>query len=348
VTDERSQRLIGGALQAAERAQTLISRLLAFARRQTLQPQAVDLAELVEGMRELISRSLGPAVEVRVSVPADLPPIFVDPNQLELALLNLCVNGRDAMPGGGRLTINAEALDAGQCPAPDLAPGHYVRLSVTDTGIGMDEATLKRAVEPFFSTKGIGKGTGLGLSMVHGLAGQSGGLFKLTSQIGQGTSAVLWLPVAGHSAEKGRSQEELAPKAPRPAVILLVDDEPLVRLSTAEGLKDLGYEVVDVGTAAEALETLRVGLVPDLVVTDHMMPGMSGAQLAGELRARVPGLPVLMITGYANLPPEQIQGLTILAKPFRQAEIAVLLAQMLTSEGNVVPLRAQRRPTSEA
>ncbi|HVG47218.1 MAG TPA: PAS domain-containing protein, partial [Rubellimicrobium sp.] len=345
VKDERSERLLGGALQAAERAKTLVSRLLAFARRQTLQPRAVDVAELVDGLRDLIDRSLGPSIEVRLDLPPGLPPVMVDPNQLELALLNLSVNARDAMPGGGRLAISAEAKDASECSLPGiLAPGPYLRLTVTDTGIGMDEATLARAVEPFFSTKGLGKGTGLGLSMVHGLAAQSGGLFKLLSRVGEGTAAVLWLPVAPEGASTERPAEAVAPRAPRPAVVLLVDDEPLVRLSTAEGLRELGYEVVEVGTAAEALEVLRVGLWPDIVVTDHMMPGMTGAQLATELRERVPDLPVLMITGYANLSPEQTRGLVVLSKPFRQADLATLLAQLLSGESRVVRLRPRSRP----
>jgi signal transduction histidine kinase/CheY-like chemotaxis protein len=345
VRDERSERLLGGALQAAERAKTLVSRLLAFARRQTLQPRAVDVAELVDGMRELIDRSLGPTIEVRVDLPPDLPPVLVDPNQLELALLNLSVNARDAMPGGGRLTIAAEAKDASQCPIPGiLAAGSYLRIRVVDTGVGMDEATLARAVEPFFSTKGLGKGTGLGLSMVHGLAAQSGGLFKLSSQVGEGTSAVLWLPVAAGEAAREPVGEAAAPRAPRSALVLLVDDEPLVRLSTAEGLRELGYEVVEVGTAAEALETLRLRPQPDIVVTDHMMPGMTGAQLASDLRERVPGLPVLMITGYANLPPEETRGLAVLAKPVRQADLATLIARLVTGEGRAPSRRVRVQP----
>jgi signal transduction histidine kinase/PAS domain-containing protein len=328
VADERSERLIGGALQAAERATTLVQRLLAFARRQTLQPRNVRLADLVEGMRELIDRSLGPTIEVRVEMPPRLPPVHVDPNQLELALLNLSVNARDAMPGGGRLTISADLPEEGQ--PSKLAPGRYVRVAVTDTGTGMEEAVLKRAVEPFFSTKGVGKGTGLGLSMVHGLAAQSGGSFTLESRVGVGTTARLWLPVAKEEdAEPPTRADAIPPQAPRPSVILLVDDEALVRLSTAEELRDLGYQVVEAGCAAEALEALRQGVRPDALVTDHMMPGMSGAELAAEFRARLPGIPVLMITGFASLSPEETRGMGVLSKPFRQADLATLLARML-------------------
>ncbi|WP_176559540.1 PAS domain S-box protein [Rubellimicrobium roseum] len=342
VADERSQRLIEGALQSAERATTLVQRLLAFARRQTLQPRAVSLADLIGGMRELIGRSLGPTIEVSVDVPVGFAPVLVDPNQLELALLNLSVNARDAMPDGGQLRIWAEAHEAASCSVPGLTPGHYVRLSVSDTGTGMDAATLARAVEPFFSTKGLGKGTGLGLSMVHGMAAQSGGLFNLSSQVGQGTTAELWLPTADAPAQSQATQEAALPKSQR-AVILLVDDEDLVRQSTAEGLRDLGYEVVAVDNAAAALETIQGGLQPDAVVTDHMMPGLSGAQLAAQLQERMPELPVLMITGYASLTPEQMQGLTVLSKPFRLADLVTLLGR-LCAQGDLLADTLSRGP----
>jgi PAS domain S-box-containing protein len=345
VPDERSLRLIGGAIEAAERAKTLVTRLLAFARRQTLQPRPVSPAALIEGMRDLIDRSLGPSIEVRIEVPAHLPAVLVDPNQLELALLNLAVNARDAMPEGGRLTFAADGRDGRE--AAGLAPGRYVRLVVADTGAGMDEATLKRAVEPFFSTKGVGRGTGLGLSMVHGLAAQSGGLFRLASWPGQGTEAELWLPQAPDDARPEAPVEATAPRAPRPAVVLLVDDEALVRLSTAEALRELGYEVIEVGSGAEALEVIRVGLEPDVLVTDHLMPGLTGAQLAAELRGRIPGLAVLLITGYANLPPEQTRGLAVLTKPFRQADLATVLARMLDREPDARPAGTPERHVLE-
>ncbi len=190
--DARLTLLIDGALQGAERGATLTRRMLAFARRQELRPQSVSLAALVGGMAEMFSRTLGPHIAVATALPAELPPVQVDPNQLELALLNLAVNARDAMPEGGRLLVAAELGP----PPPGLAAGAYVRLSVADTGLGMDAATLRRAPEPFFTTKGAGKGTGLGLSMVHGLAAQSGGLMEVASVPGQGTTVSLWLPVA--------------------------------------------------------------------------------------------------------------------------------------------------------
>jgi PAS domain S-box-containing protein len=326
--DERSQRLISGAMQSAERAKTLVGRLLSFARRQTLAPHAVDPATLLAGLRDLICHSVGPGIRVDMEIPADVPAALVDPNQLELAVLNLAVNARDAMENGGTLTIAVQA-DNFSAPHAGLEGGRYVRFQITDTGHGMDEATLARAVEPFFSTKELGKGTGLGLSMVHGLALQSGGAFRLSSTIGIGTTATLWLPVAGTAAVGIVVAEEAAPAAPRDAVLLLVDDEELVRMSIAALLKELGYEVVEVGSASAALEKVRSGLRPDLVITDHMMPGMTGAQLAVALRERVTGIPVLMITGYANLQGDPSPKLDVLAKPFAFSDLAERVAALL-------------------
>jgi PAS domain S-box-containing protein len=323
--DERSQRLISGAMQSAERAKTLVARLLSFARRQTLAPKRVDPATLLAGLRDLIHHSVGSAITVTMDVPADVPAALVDPNQLELALLNLAVNARDAMPEGGTLTFAVGTDDA-----TGLAEGRTVRFQVTDTGHGMDEATLARAVEPFFSTKEVGRGTGLGLSMVHGLALQSGGAFRLVSIVGQGTTATLWLPVAAVPVPAPIVlPDETAQAAPRDAVLLLVDDEELVRASIAAQLEELGYRVVGVGSAFAALDKVRAGLVPDLVITDHMMPGMTGAQLAVALRERVSFVPVLMITGFAHLKGDEAHRLDVLAKPFRFSELALRVAALL-------------------
>jgi PAS domain S-box-containing protein len=333
--DARSQRLISGAMQSAERAKTLVARLLSFARRQTLAPQPTDPATLLAGLRDLICHSVGPAIRVIMDVADDVPAALVDANQLDLALLNLAVNARDAMENGGTLTISVrtETLAA---PRAGLAAGRYVRFQITDTGHGMDAATLARAVEPFFSTKEVGRGTGLGLSMVHGLALQSGGAFQLASTLGTGTTATLWLPVARAAAADAAVSEAAAPAAPREALLLLVDDEELVRTSIAALLEELGYVVVAVGSAAAALEQLRGGLLPDLVVTDHMMPGMTGAQLAVAMRERVHGMPVLMITGYANLKEDDQPGIDVLAKPFAFSELAEKVAALLAP-------RAERR-----
>ncbi|TNC63109.1 PAS domain S-box protein [Rubellimicrobium roseum] len=327
VGSPRERQLMDGALQSAERAKTLVQRLLAFARRQPLQPTAVDVRELVGSMADLIASTTGPRIDVRVELPADLPPALADANQLEMALLNLAVNARDAMPEGGTLTISAERISVRTGRRTKLRPGHYVRLSVQDTGVGMDEATLARAVEPFFSTKGIGRGTGLGLSMVHGLASQLGGGLTISSSPGQGTTVSLWLPISAVVVQEGE-QDSHAPAASKAqGIALLVDDEDLVRMSTADMLTDLGYEVVEATSAEEALRRMDEGLAPDLVVTDHLMPGLSGVDLARELRSRRPELPVLIVSGYAEMD-GIAPGFPRLTKPFRAAELAQSLAAL--------------------
>jgi PAS domain S-box-containing protein len=320
---EREQRLISGAMQSAERAKTLVQRLLAFARRQPLQPTAVNLHSLVSGLVGLLESTLGPKIDVHLTIAEDLPPARADANQLEMAVLNLAVNARDAMQDGGVLTISAERERVFTSQKHKLKKGEYLRLSVTDTGVGMDESTAARSIEPFFSTKGIGKGTGLGLSMVHGLAAQLGGKLTLQSTPGRGTCIELWLPVSSDSAAQLVSQQNNEPSTAGRMRVLLVDDEELVRMSTAAMLADLGYEVVEAGSGEEALELL-VGNPPDLLLTDHLMPGMSGVELANAARTRIPSLPTLIISGYAELDglaPE----LPRLTKPFRNSELAECL-----------------------
>jgi len=333
VGSERERRLIDGALQSAERAKTLVQRLLAFARRQPLQPVSVEIPRLVEGMAGLISSTLGPAIDVRLDLDPDLPVAKADPNQLEMALLNLAVNARDAMPGGGELIIKAKRETLHRPRPSGLIPGDYVLLRVVDNGTGMDEETLRRAVEPFFSTKGLGKGTGLGLSMVHGLAAQLGGGLTIESVPGQGTAIELWLPISTEPA--GAEEATAAPPAARAGrgIALLVDDEPLVRMSTADMLIDLGFEVVEANSAEEALQLVRSNVSPDLLVTDHLMPGMSGVDLAREVRAIKPDLPVLVVSGYAEvegIAPE----LPRLTKPFRNSELAASIAALRPESGD--------------
>ncbi|HYZ48057.1 MAG TPA: ATP-binding protein, partial [Sphingomonas sp.] len=274
--DARSARLIAGAIESAQRARILVQRLLGFARRQVLETRPVDLAALLDGIQDLIASSIGSAIELRIRRAPDLPPAQVDPNQLELALLNLCVNARDAMPKGGVLTIAAEPDMRGPGDSPRVAPGLYIRLSVIDTGTGMSEETVARAVEPFFSTKELGKGTGLGLSMVHGLASQLGGGFKLTSALGHGTRVDLWLPVSSVAAASRPQLRECGTGDIHCQCVLLVDDEPLVRAATAEMLREIGHEVTEADSGLEAL-TKIVEVPIDVVVTDYMMPGMNGA-----------------------------------------------------------------------
>jgi PAS domain S-box-containing protein len=328
LNDERSRDLVDGALQAADRARILVGRLLTFARRQTLKPQVVELKALVNGMRELMERSIGPMIAVTVEIPQQLPAVVVDPHQLELAILNLAVNARDAMSDGGRLEISAALDEVAADQISGLSAGRYVCLKVGDSGSGMNEETLRRCVEPFFSTKGVGKGTGLGLSMVQGLAAQSGGGLAIASQAGLGTQVSIWLPITEGAATGEGSEPTDAPLAPRPTRVLLVDDEEMVRHTTSLQLQDLGYEVSEAASAAAAFQLIDAGLVPDVLVTDHIMPDKTGAQLAQELRLRLPDLPVLIITGYSNLSPAQMHGFEVLAKPFRRAELAVRLSQL--------------------
>lgn len=326
VGTEREQRLIDGALQSAERAKTLVQRLLAFARRQPLQTEAVDIGALVEGMGDLVASTLGPRVRVRIDAAADLPAAKADPNQLEMALLNLAVNARDAMPDGGTLTIRARAETADGATHLPLTPGLYVRLSVEDSGTGMDAATLARAIEPFFSTKGIGRGTGLGLSMVHGLAAQLAGALDISSQPGAGTNVELWLPTTVDSVATA-ARTDGGETCAAVGTVLLVDDEELVRMSTADMLAELGYAVVEVGSAEEALRLVDGGVQFDMLVTDHLMPGMTGTALARAVRERRPGTRVLVISGYAEadgIAPD----LPRLTKPFRQADLATLVATL--------------------
>ena len=330
-SDERSSRLISGAMQAAERAATLVQRLLSFARRQHLEARTVDVKTLVEGMHDLMQRTIGPHIAVRVETAANLPAARVDPAQLELAVLNLAVNARDAMGGGGRIHLALDQLGVNDADE-GLKPGRYIRLSVTDTGNGMDEATLARAIEPFFTTKGQGEGTGLGLSMVHGLAAQSGGALKIRSTVGKGTTAELLLPAADDEAEDLVGTDNSLPSQPRRASILLVDDEDLVRLATAEMLREMGHSVHEANTGSAALKQISSGEEFDLLITDYLMPGMRGSELIEGVHRHRPGLPVLLLTGYANLAKGEAAGLPRLAKPFREADLARSVAALLAEE----------------
>ena len=340
--DPRAQRLIDGGLQAASRAATLVQRLLAFARRQDLQPRPVAIPVLLEGMSDMLARSLGPTVDVRIAVEPDLPAARVDPNQLELALLNLAINARDAMPDGGPLRIEASAVD--RPFAGTLAAGCYIRIAVIDGGLGMDRDTLGRAVEPFFSTKGQGKGTGLGLSMVHGLAAQLGGMLSLTSAPGQGTTAEILLPTTTEQPGETEHDSVVLQEAVVRATILLVDDEELVRHGTADMRRDIGYEVLTAASGAEALMLLRSGCEINLLVTDYLMPGMNGVDLVQAAGSVVPGLPALLITGYSNIASGPGAALPRLAKPFRQVDLAARVAELLVQRAaDVVPIGTAKR-----
>ena len=324
---ERERRLVAGALQSAERAKTLVQRLLAFARRQPLQTGPVDVAHLIAGIRNLVASTVGPQVEVFVEFEDDLPAAEADANQLEMAVLNLCVNARDAMPQGGALCISTDHQTIAPGHRTGLTPGAYVRLTVSDDGMGMDEATLARAIEPFFSTKGQGRGTGLGLSMAHGLASQLGGALEIASSPGLGTKVDLWLPISAETATRSRTPARQASGRPVAGVVLLVDDEALARSTTAIMLTDMGYRVVEAASGRDALAIIDSERPLDLLVTDYLMPGMTGAELAQAFQARRPGLPLLIVTGYAEAIPAEFPHL---GKPFRFSELAESMAALNT------------------
>ncbi|HET6631641.1 MAG TPA: ATP-binding protein [Rhodanobacteraceae bacterium] len=328
--DARAERWIGGAVEGARRGASLTQRLLAFARRQDLKLESRNLAELVQGIADLLGRSAGPGIEIVFDLPQAIPASMVDTAQVELAILNLVVNARDAMPEGGLLTVAVSTGEAQE--GHELAPGAYVRLSVTDTGQGMDAETLERAMEPFFSTKGPGKGTGLGLSMVHGLAQQLGGALELASEPGRGTRAELWLPVAAAVASKPAEhglRGLVGGARKRSAHILVVDDDALVARSTAALLEDLGHQTILAESGHHALKILRAEQNVDLLITDYLMPRMTGAELAREVRGFRPDLPILLATGYAELSAGLDFDLPRLNKPYQQHELQTRIDQLL-------------------
>jgi signal transduction histidine kinase len=333
--DPRSHRLLQNALQGAQRGAALTQRLLAFSRRQELKPEAVDVPGLVGGMKELLERALGHEVQLRTTFQSGLPAALVDANQLELALLNVALNARDAMPNGGTLTISA-ALSAqgGEAPEALLNSRDYVRITLADDGVGMDEMTLAKATEPFFTTKGPGKGTGLGLSMVHGLAAQSGGLLRIDSKPNMGTVLELWLPKAETPAVAAAAVIKV--KIPETQVgacrILIVDDDQLVMTGISAMIEDLGHTPIEAHSGAEALAKLASDVNVDVVITDHAMPAMTGLQLAKSIQESYSGIPIILATGYAELPIDPASlGMIRLAKPCNQYDIAVAIRSALGS-----------------
>lgn len=332
--DPRLLALLDNAMQGAKRGSSLTQRMLAFARRQELKHEAVDLAQLVSNMLELLERSLGPTINIETRFPPEAVRVRTDANQLETALLNLAINSRDAMPNGGTITISVvKQTIAGGHPT-SLPPGPYACLLVADTGQGMDEATLARATEPFFTTKGIGKGTGLGLSMVDGLTAQSGGKLIVQSIAGRGTTMELWFPITtmvDGATERSPTETPDRPQAERPLSILAVDDDSLVLSNVAVMLEDLGHKVIAVGSGARAVEEIESMPHIDVVITDQAMPVMTGLQLIEILRARRPNLPVILATGYAELPPKLSASIGRLSKPFTQRALAKALAATVIS-----------------
>jgi PAS domain S-box-containing protein len=324
--DPKINRFVDNSLEAAQRGASLTRRMLSFARRQDLKVEPVNVPDLVRNMSELVERSIGPTVQVETRFPMRLSPALADANQLELAVLNLILNARDALPEGGRITVEAREQAVGP-NSSSMKPGKFVCLSVTDTGEGMDEETLARAIEPFFTTKGVGKGTGLGLSMIHGFADQSGGSLVLKSRKGEGTTAEIWLPVAQAEIPSFQPSEEEQAAAPperssHGLTVLVVDDDHLVLMNTAAMLEDLGHDVIEATSGEQALRALRRGKKIDLVVTDQLMPGMTGMQLIQAIKADSPHMPIILATGYADLPSGIDPDVPRLSKPFRQADLA--------------------------
>ncbi|WP_447764595.1 PAS domain S-box protein [Pseudomonas reinekei] len=327
--DPKITRLIDNATQGALRGVSLTQRMLAFARRQELKSEPVEIPALVQGISGLLRSSLGPSVVLETRFPPQLEPVMADVNQLELAVLNLATNARDAMPHGGKIVISTRTEEVRDEVKPHMAAGRYVCLTVTDTGEGMDEATLASAMDPFFTTKGLGKGTGLGLSMVHGFIEQLGGRFVLKSKKDQGTTAELWLPVAASAAQQASAIDEPAtPEVPR-LCVLVVDDDSLVLTSTCLLLEDLGHRVIAATSGAQALELFERDQTIDLVITDMAMPQMSGAQLADAIRTLKPDMPIVLATGYA----ERLEGfaarLPRLSKPFTQLNLVEIIASAM-------------------
>ncbi|MNL06861.1 Blue-light-activated protein [compost metagenome] len=327
--DPRITRLVDNATQGALRGVSLTQRMLAFARRQELKAEPVEIPALVQGISGLLRSSLGPSVVLETSFSTELEPVLADVNQLELAVLNLATNARDAMPHGGKLVISARTEEVRDQLQFTSMKGRYVCLSVRDTGEGMDETTLASAMDPFFTTKGVGKGTGLGLSMVHGFIEQLGGRFILKSQKDAGTTAELWIPVATTgSVATPATDEETAPPVPR-LCVLVVDDDSLVLTSTCLLLEDLGHRVISAVSGALALKALDAEPTIDLVITDMAMPQMNGAQLAQAIRTRKPDLPIILATGYA----ERLEGfatkLPRLSKPYTQLNLVEIIASTM-------------------
>jgi PAS domain S-box-containing protein len=325
--DPKSRALLENAVQGAQRGTTLTKRMLAFARNYEFKKEVTGVPEVVRGTTDLLQRSVGPSYSLETRFPLALKPVEVDINQLELALLNLSLNARDAMPDGGDIILSAREEHIAGAHSTALEAGHYIRLSVIDTGEGMDEETLHRAVDPFFTTKGVGKGTGLGLSMVHGFAEQSGGRFILHSRKGSGTTAEIWLPVAKTSAQPAPAPMATT-KAFRSLTILAVDDDSLVLMNTVAMLEDLGHTVFEAYSGKEALEILWREDSVDLVVTDQAMPKMTGTELAQVIKNEWPDIPVLLATGYADRVLGNDIGLPKVTKPYMQRELAEAIVRM--------------------
>jgi PAS domain S-box-containing protein len=337
---------------AAERGAALTHQLLAFSRKQILAPRPVDLNRLTLEAADMLLRTLGPEVQIETVLTDGLWPALVDPTQIELVLLNLAINARDAMPDGGRLMIRTANISKREAPS-DLFSRDYVLISVEDTGIGMSEKVLARAIEPFFTTKEIGKGSGLGLSMAHGVAMQSGGGLRISSRLGRGTRISIYLPRAEQESVVADEAEARATAPHRSATILLVDDDPNVRDVSSSYLESRGYRVLEADSGKAAMNVLARAERIDLILVDMAMPGMNGIEVIRRARERRPGLRSLLVTGYADiLAFAPADGDLVLHKPYRLEKLAETVAEALLreptgSETNVVSLKPGIWPAHE-
>ena len=330
---EEQRRILSMTRRAAEQGSELVRRLLAFARRQTLEPQSIELDSLQEAVWDLLTHTLGGLVNIEWRTNDGVWNAFADQAQLELALVNLIINARDAMPAGGTVTVSAENQELAPANWAELPPGDYVLLSVSDTGTGISADDLEKVMEPFFTTKAVGKGSGLGLSMVYGFAKQSNGAFRIHSELGRGTTAELWLPRApsGGGAQKVPEVEEPRRGPARKLRVLLVDDHAEVRSTTAAVLEDLGHTVMQAPNGAEALQALKGGDCDyDLMISDYAMPHLSGTEFLREARELCPDVPALIITGYAEADAisDRPDGVEILLKPFTANKLEAALSRI--------------------
>jgi CheY-like chemotaxis protein len=332
------ERYLDGAQTSTRRAAALTQRLLAFSRRQTLDPRPTDINKLIYGIDELIRRTVGPAIDVEVVGQHGLWPARVDAAQLESALINLAINARDAMPEGGRITIETanKWLDERAALERELTPGQYLSICVTDTGAGISKEIVERIFDPFFTTKPIGEGTGLGLSMVHGFVRQSGGQVRVYSEFGEGTTMCLYLPRYVGEVPADVAKSPVIPEYGSGETVLIVDDEPTVRMLMSDVLAEAGYAVLDAQDGPAAVRILQSDKRIDLLITDVGLPGgMNGRQVADAARSTRPGLKVLFVTGFAenaavgngHLPP----GMEVITKPFQVADLATKVSEIIES-----------------
>ncbi len=340
VEDERIQRYVRNAMHGAQRGAKLVGQLLAFSRKQHLTPEPVDVNELVGTVAEMLSRTLGASIRVDVVTQKDLWPALVDSTQLELMLLNLAINARDAMPQGGLLTIETSVLHGvPEELRTDLKAGEYVCIAVKDTGTGMPPDVLARAFDPFFTTKEPGKGTGLGLSQVYGFARQSGGTAKIESEVGRGTVVRILLPKSTEAVVGSDDRQPDTPGARAREHILVVDDDASVLETTRSMLDDLGYQAIAADTLDAALTAMSDRQI-DLAIVDLAMPGVSGLDVGRELQRRKPGLPVVYCSGYPDLieqTSKRLDGGTLLSKPFSSRDLSIKLEATLRSKVNHYP-----------